>query len=72
MSEIRKYVIVTNANVEDDYEYDDPNEAIENAAKRGLTAVIARIYTFDDSELVWTSTGDNTWPPTTHSLKGTS
>ena len=63
MSEIRKYVIVTDGNVEDDYEYDDPNEAIEKAGKRGRTAVIARVYTFDDSELVWTSTGDSTWPP---------
>lgn len=63
MSEIRRYVIVDAENSEDDYEYNSPNEAIERAAKRGLTAVIARIYTFDDSELVWTSTGDSVWPP---------
>lgn len=64
MAEIRKYVIVHADNSEGDHEYDDPNEAIEQAARLGTTAVIARVYAFDDSELVWTSTGDSTWPPT--------
>lgn len=63
MAEIRRYVIVNIDGTEDDYEYEDANEAIEKAGKRGLTAVVARVYTFDDSELVWTSTGDSVWPP---------
>lgn len=62
MSEIRKYVLVGRDNAEDDYEYDVYQDAYQAASRRNM-AVIARIYAYDDSELVWTPDGSDTWPP---------
>lgn len=62
MSEIRRYVLVGADNVEDDYEYESYQEAYESARRRNM-AVIARVYVYDDSELVWTPDGSDTWPP---------
>lgn len=63
MSEIRKYVIVDANDNSDDAEYDTLQEAIEACVTDEPLAVVERVYTYDDSELVWTSTGDNVWPP---------
>jgi hypothetical protein len=64
MSEIRRYVLVNAKDQEEDCVYDTSYEAITDAERRPEPmAVIARVFTFDDSELVWTSTGDNVWPP---------
>jgi hypothetical protein len=64
MSEICKYVIVDADDVSEDYVYDTLSEAKEAAAQRNEpVAIIERTYTFEDSELVWTSTGDTVWPP---------
>ena len=62
MSEIRRYVLVDQNDVEEDYEYDNYQEAYHNANKRNM-AVIARIYVYEDSELVCTPDGSDTWPP---------
>jgi len=66
MSEIRRYVLVDSEDNEQDYEYSDWFEAARDAEERNY-AVVARIYTFADSELVWTPDGSNTWPPATRS-----
>lgn len=64
MADICKYVIVDAQDVSEDYEYDTLAEAEETAAKRDEpVAIIERTYTFEDSELVWTSTGHDVWPP---------
>lgn len=64
MTEIRKYVVVDADDQESDTEYDSLQDAIRDATLAGLSrAVIARIYTYEDSELVWTSTGGDVWPP---------
>lgn len=64
MTEICKYVIVDADDMSEGYEYDTLSEAEGAAAKRGEpVAIIERTYTHDDSELVWTSTGDTVWPP---------
>lgn len=64
MSEIRKYVIVGPDNGEDFGDYDLFDDAQTEAIRRGDSAVIARIYEFADSELVWAPDGADTWPPT--------
>ena len=62
MSEIRRYVLVdTEDNAEED-DYEDYNEAYEQARKRNM-AVIARVFEYSDSELIWTPDGSDTWPP---------
>lgn len=64
MSNIRRYVLVPFDNCETDHEYDTFDEAQTAAVKWSEpVAIIARIYTYDDSELVWTSTGHDQWPP---------
>jgi len=67
MSTITRYVIVTEANHEEDYEYPNLDEAQADAEERcekgERLAVIERQYTYEDSELVWTSNGGSTWPP---------
>jgi hypothetical protein len=65
MSEIRRYVVVDANDTEADVEH----ETLEGAQIAGLFAlggtyaVIERTYEYADSELVWTSTDDDTWPP---------
>lgn len=64
MSEIRLYTLV---NRDDEYvseEYDTLDEA-RNAAEQQDEphAIVAMVYTFEDSELIWTPDGSNTWPP---------
>lgn len=62
-AEITRYVLVDESDVEGDYEYDTKNEAIGVAVARGHHAVIERTYVYDDSTLVWTPDGSDTWPP---------
>lgn len=62
MSDIRRYVLVDADDTELDYEYDSFNEASAAASTQGC-AVIARIYEYSDSELVWTPNGEEQWPP---------
>lgn len=62
MSEIQRYVLVDKDNQEDDYEYDQYSNAYETAKRRNC-AVVARVYVYDDSELIWTPDGSDTWPP---------
>jgi hypothetical protein len=62
MSEITRYVIVDDNGREYDYEYESFAEAKSIASKEG-SAVIERVYLFDDSELVWTPSGEDTLPP---------
>lgn len=61
MTDIRKYVLVGRDDVEQDYEYLNYQEAEENARRQDC-AVIARTYTYEDSDLVWTPDGSDTWP----------
>lgn len=61
MSEILRYVVVDSCGNEEDWERETLQDAIE--AGSGDFAVIERVYTYDDSSLVWTSDGSNTWPP---------
>ncbi|KKK83274.1 hypothetical protein LCGC14_2795040 [marine sediment metagenome] len=64
MAEIRQYVLVDRADTEQDAEYDTYIEARDAAVRlNGDFAVICRTYTYDDSELVWTPDGSDTWPP---------
>jgi hypothetical protein len=64
MAEILRYVLVTRDNHEEDYEYDRYHEAETAARERGTdVAIIERHYVYDDSELVWTPDGADTWPP---------
>lgn len=62
VSEILRYVLVDADNAEQEYEYDYYPDAEEAAIDQGC-AVIQRTYTYDDSELVWTPDGADTWPP---------
>lgn len=61
MAEITRYVLVDRSDQEGDYEYEDYQEAIVAAGDDH--AVIERHYVYDDSELVWTPEGIDTWPP---------
>ncbi len=61
MAEITRYVLVDRADQEGDYEYDLMQEAID--AADADHAVIERHYVYDDSELVWTPDGSDSWPP---------
>lgn len=63
MANIERYVIVDENDQEDDYTYNTFAEAHAAAATRGRCAIIARIYEYTDTELVWTSTGADVWPP---------
>jgi hypothetical protein len=64
MARIEKYVLVNGDDESEDFEFDDADEAIAAAFKRDEpVAVVARVYVYDDSELVWTSTGADVWPP---------
>jgi hypothetical protein len=61
VSEIRTYTLVDQDNHDLDTEYDTLDEAIR-AAEPGQ-AVVAQVYEWTDSELVWTPDGGNVWPP---------
>lgn len=63
MSEITRYVLVGRDNTEGNTEYTDYDEAVRAAMANGHTAVIERVYTYEDSGLVWTPDGSNNWPP---------
>jgi hypothetical protein len=63
MADILKYVIVDENDVSDDHEFDTLDEAKDAAQGRDRVAIIERVYVYDDSWLMWTSTGGNTWPP---------
>jgi hypothetical protein len=64
MSEIRTYVLV---NEDDEYvsdEFDTLDEAKNEISFRNEAyAIVSLVYTFEDSELVWTPDGGNVWPP---------
>jgi hypothetical protein len=64
MSEIQRYVLVGRDGTEEDYEYSEYTEAYESANRRNM-AVVARVYVYEDSELIWTPDGSDAWPPTT-------
>jgi hypothetical protein len=57
---IERYVLVDKQGIEGDWEYETFQEAQAAADDR---AIIMRTYEYDDSELVWTPDGSNTWPP---------
>jgi hypothetical protein len=63
--DIRRYIILAvDGKQLTECEYETLNEAIDVASNvPGPPAVEERTYAFEDSDLAWTSTGDNTWPP---------
>lgn len=63
MAEIRRYVLVGRDDVEHDKDYDRADLAIDEAKRLGETAVLCRIYSYEDTELVWAPDGGETWPP---------
>ncbi len=63
MSEITRYVLVGRDNTEGNFEYSDYDEAVRAAKANGHTAVIERVYTYEDTHLVWTPDGPAAWPP---------
>ena len=62
MSDMRLYQLVDTDGTESTAIYDDYREA-ETAATRTGQAVIAHIYEWADSELVFTPGDTDTWPP---------
>lgn len=64
MASIYRYVLVDEADNEEDAEYDSFDEALFAAqARGGDVAIIAREFEYTDSELVWTPHGEDVWPP---------
>lgn len=64
MGEISKYALVDADNRESEQEYDDLDEAIQQARFRSRPCAVIRIdYERVDSSLVWTPDYTNTWPP---------
>lgn len=61
MSEIRKYVLVDEHDLEGDYEYESFEEAKRAAGSE--YAITERIYEYADQELVSTPNGEDRWPP---------
>lgn len=59
--DISRYVLIDRNDQEQDYEYEQYDEAVQAAGHD--YAVIERHYVYDDSELVWTPNGRDTWPP---------
>ena len=59
---IEKYVLVDGADVALDGYYDSFQKARSEAVAKGC-AVVAHIWEWSDSELVWTPDGGDTWPP---------
>ena len=62
MSQISRYVLCDRLGVELGYEYASYAEAELDAA-RWRCAVIERMYSYTDSDLIWTPNGEDTWPP---------
>lgn len=63
MASITRYVVVDDQGNEGDWEYNTMADAIEDAPNDAEFGVIERVYEYDDSSLVFTSTGADTWPP---------
>ncbi|MCK0441186.1 hypothetical protein MUG78_17445 [Gordonia alkaliphila] len=63
MADITKYQLVDSSDHEVDGLYDSEQEAIAAARAKGNHAVIAVEFEFSDSELVWTPSGQGSWPP---------
>lgn len=61
MAEITRYVLVNRDDVEQVYEYEQYQEAVDAAGPDH--AVVERHYEYSDSELVWTPNRSPTWPP---------
>jgi len=61
-AEIRQYHLVDAEDSVEEWPYDSYQEAYEQARKRNM-AVVAYVYEWSDSELIWTPNGENTWPP---------
>lgn len=61
MASISRYVLVDREDHEQDYEFEDFDEAVEAAGD--THAVVERQYEYADSELVWTPDGGDQWPP---------
>jgi len=59
---IERYVLVDQDDREEDYEFDYFQDAKTEAARIGK-AVAVRTYVYEDSELIWTPDGSDTWPP---------
>ena len=64
---ILRYVLVDKDNYEGDHEYTDIDEArtdAEDRAEREGTpwAVVERVYTYEDSNLVYTTNQSDVWP----------
>lgn len=60
MAEILRYVLVDREGIEEDYEYDSYQEAVDDCGKD--CAVIERTYVYDDSKVVYTPDGSREWP----------
>ena len=64
MATIERYVIANEQGIEEDYEYDTYQDALDaTLSSSEPVAIIERVYTYDDSSLVWTSNGEDFWPP---------
>lgn len=62
-AEIRRYVLVSEQDIEGTLEYSTLEAAIVDAKIMGHAAVVAHIYTWEDSELIWTPDEEDVWPP---------
>ena len=62
MATINKYILVDRDGTEGDAYYDGYHEAEAEAARTDC-AVLAHIYEYNDSELVYTPDGSERWPP---------
>lgn len=61
MSDIYTYVVVDEQGQYVGEELDTFDEAKNSAIQHGNSAVVMITYTFDDSELLWTPNGEDTW-----------
>lgn len=67
-AEISRYVLVGLDDMEGDVEYPTMEEAkIEalrlSGAGQGQYAIVAHMYEYADTELIWTPDGESVWPP---------
>ena len=62
MSEITRYVLVDSDDNELNFQYETFEDALVQAERMGC-AIVEWTYVYDDSSLVWTPNGDNSWPP---------
>ena len=64
MAQIERYVLVDEDGNEDSDEYEDFEEARREAARASTpSAVIRRIYVYDDSEAAAVPYASEMWPP---------